>query len=302
MIEISKLCKTFDDTQAIRNLDLVVRERELFGLIGTNGAGKSTLMRLIAGIFKADSGSITVDGERAYENPRAKRMVFFITDDPYFFPNATPGKMAEYYRAIYPDFDVPRAMSLMEGLGLDTGRAIAGFSKGMKKQTALILGICSGTRYLLCDETFDGLDPVMRQAAKSMLAADMESRGLTPVLTSHNLRELEDVCDHVGLLHRGGVLLSRDLNEMKLGISKVQCVFPSDEEMEKAERLMGDILIHNSRGRLHSYTVRSSAEALDNIFRYLDTVFYEILPLTLEEIFISETEVAGYDIKSLLFE
>lgn len=182
---------------------------------------------------------------------------------------------------------------------MDKRRKIGTFSKGMKKQLALLLGICAHTEYILCDETFDGLDPVMRQGIKSIFAKEMEEKGLTPVIASHNLRELEDICDHVGLLHKGGVLLSKDLEDMKCNIQKVQCVFATVEEELKALSGM-EVLKKEQRGSLRTFTVRSTREEVAARFATVDTVFYEVLPLSLEEIFISETEVVGYDIKKLI--
>jgi len=169
----------------------------------------------------------------------------------------------------------------------------------MKKQLSVILGICSNTKYLLCDETFDGLDPVMRQAVKSIFIAEMEDREMTPIIASHNLRELEDICDHVGLLHKGGILLSKELEEMKLSLHKIQCVFKNDGFKEKFIELTNPIKIEQ-RGSLYTMTIRGERETLENILTTIDTVFSEIIPLSLEEIFISETEVVGYDIKNLI--
>lgn len=300
MIEIKQVKKSYDKITAVDTLSMAMVEKEVFGLVGTNGAGKSTLLRMMAGVLKADEGEILIDGLPVYDNPEAKKNIFFVPDDAYFFPHATPGNMADYYAGIYKAFDRERFSHLLDGLSLPEDRDIATFSKGMKKQLSIILGICAGTKYLFCDETFDGLDPVMRQAAKSLLAKDMEDRGLTPILTSHNLRELEDICDHVGLLHQGGVLLSRDINDMKLNICKLQCVYATEEAQAEAENSMREILLHDVRGRLHTYTVRMSEKELGLRFKHIDTVFYEVLPLTLEEIFISETEVVGYDFAKLL--
>ena len=169
----------------------------------------------------------------------------------------------------------------------------------MKRQLALLLGICSGTKYLFCDESFDGLDPVMRQGIKSIFAREIDERGLTPVIASHNLRELEDICDHVGLLHRGGVLLSKDLDDLKLNIQRTQCVFSSEEDEKKLKEQI-EIVKEETSGSLHTYTIRGTREGIEKAFGNVNTVFFEILPLSLEEIFISETEVAGYDIKKLI--
>ena len=299
MIEISNVSKYYDKYPAVTNLSLSMNENEVFGMVGTNGAGKTTLLRMIAGVLKCDEGNILIDGENVWDNPNAKSRIFFITDDAYFFVNATPEDMMNYYRKIYHGFDTDRFHKLLDSFNLDSGRRISGFSKGMRKQLSVITGLCSGCRYLLCDETFDGLDPVMRQATKSLFAKDMEDRGLTPILTSHNLRELEDICDHVGLLHEGGILLSRDINDMKLNINKLQIVFRSDEDKTALESKM-DIVIHKEQGRLHTYTVRGTSDEITSLIDSTDTVFAELLPLTLEEIFISETEVVGYDISKII--
>ncbi|MBR6389890.1 MAG: ABC transporter ATP-binding protein [Lachnospiraceae bacterium] len=299
MIEIINISKSYDDYPAVKSLNLQMNEREVFGMVGTNGAGKTTLLRMMAGVLKPDEGRIVIDGETVWDNPAAKSRVFFITDDAYYFMNATPEDMKEYYRRIYPAFDQERFGNLISNFGLDTKRRISGFSKGMRKQLSVIMGICSGCKYLFCDETFDGLDPVMRQATKSLFAKDMEDRGLTPILTSHNLRELEDICDHVGLLHEGGILLSRDINDMKLNINKLQVVFETEDDRTKLESGL-EVIIHKEQGRLHTYTVRNNRETVESILGGTGTVFAELLPLTLEEIFISETEVVGYDIKNII--
>ena len=301
MIETMRVKKSFDGVAAVNDVSLQIREKEVFGLVGTNGAGKSTLLRMIAGVIRQDEGTILLDNENVYDNPEATRKLFFIPDEPYFFPNSTIPQMEAYYRQLYPTFDSTQFGKLTDDFGLDRKRKIDRFSKGMKKQLSILLGICSGTKYLLCDETFDGLDPVMRQAVKSLFAKHMEDRGLTPVLTSHNLRELEDICDHMGLLHEGGVILSQDIETMKLSIQKVQCVFAAGIDPDKAMEGM-DIMAHSIRGRLHTVTVRGSREAVQERFRNMQTIFFEILSPSLEEIFISETEVAGYDIRKIITE
>lgn len=299
MIDILDVTKAYDGFPAIGGLTLNMREGEVFGLLGTNGAGKTTLLRMIAGIIKADSGSITIDNLPVYDNPAAKEMFFFIPDDLYFLPHSRGRDMAIHYAGLYKDFSMEEFDSMMERFGLDPMRRIAGFSKGMKKQLAVVLGLSSHTGYLLCDETFDGLDPVMRQATKSLIAQAMEDRNLTTVMTSHNLRELEDVCDHVGLLHKGGVLLSKDIEDLKIGVQKLQVVYNDEADSMETESRM-DILDHRRQGRLHVYVARQTPDELEAVFRDVDTVLYEILPLTLEEIFISETEVVGYDIQKII--
>jgi len=298
MIEMKGVSKKFDQIQALTQVSGVIREGSVFGLVGTNGAGKSTCLRIMAGILKADEGSMLVDGQEIFENEEMKKEIFFISDDQYYFPNATPKEMMEYYRMFYPCFDEKRFEELIKKFGLDMRRRLNTFSKGMKKQVSVLLGICANTKYLLCDETFDGLDPVMRQAVKSIFAMEIINRDFTPIIASHNLRELEDICDHVGLLHKGGILLSKDLEEMKSNIQKVQCVVSEEEKMELYKEL--EILQTEQRGSLLTLTVRGEREKTEKVIRGKNPVFYEILPLTLEEVFISETEVVGYDIKSLL--
>jgi ABC-2 type transport system ATP-binding protein len=299
MIEALNVEKTFDRVKAVNGVTLKIQDAEVFGLVGTNGAGKSTLLRMMAGVLIPDHGTVCLDQRPVYDNPEVKRDLFFIADDAYFFPNSTAMDMMQYYSRIYPSFDTERFQKLCGGFELDVTRKVADYSKGMKKQLSILLGICSGTKYLLCDETFDGLDPVVRQGVKSLFAGEMADRGLTPVIASHNLRELEDICDHVGLLHKGGVLLSENIEDMKLELQKVQCVFASEQDQHKAEDQM-DIMVHETRGRLHTYTVRGKRSDIEVIFRGVDTVFFEILALSLEEIFISETEVVGYDVRKFI--
>ena len=299
MIEIHSLTKTFDKIKAVDDVSVTIKNNTVFGLIGTNGAGKSTVLRMISGVLKPDSGTVTVDNMPVYDNVEAKKKLFFIADEPYFFANSNAKAMEKYYSGVYENFNREEFYKYLESFNLDKNRKIGTFSKGMKKQLALLLGICAHTDYILCDETFDGLDPVMRQGIKSIFAKEMEEKGLTPVIASHNLRELEDICDHVGLLHKGGVLLSKDLEDMKSNIQKVQCVFSSVEDELKVVNGM-EVLKKEQRGSLRTFTVRSTREEVAARFATVDTVFYEVLPLSLEEIFISETEVVGYDIKKLI--
>lgn len=300
MIEFQNICKSFGDVKAVDAVTAAIQEGHVFGLIGTNGSGKSTLLRLLSGVLKADSGSVTVDGEAVYDNPAAKAKLFYISDEQFFYKSGSPMDMKRLYQTFYPAFDGRKWESLMEKFGLDKRRKINTFSKGMKKQLSVLCGVCANTKYLICDETFDGLDPVMRQAVKSLFAREMEERGLTPVIASHNLRELEDICEYVGLLHRGGILLEKDLDEMKLNIHKIQCVIREDTELALIRRNL-EVVTADNRGALYTLTVRGSRERIVEFMEQLNLTFYELLPLSLEEIFISETEVKGYDIKALVF-
>ncbi len=299
MIEIRNVSKAFDNIKAVDDVSVSIKENTVFGLIGTNGAGKSTVLRMVAGVLEADAGEIAIDGLAVFDNMEAKRKIYFIADEPYFFANSNAVNIQKYLSAIYPEFAVEDFYTYLVNFGLDKKRKINTYSKGMKKQLALICGVCSNTKYLLCDETFDGLDPVMRQGIKSIFAGEMERRGMTPVIASHNLRELEDICDHVGLLHKGGVLLSKDLEDMKCNIQKVQYVFKTNEDEAKVIASL-DIMKNEKRGSLNTLTVRGNKAEILAIFATVNTIFFEALPLSLEEIFISETEVVGYDIKKLI--
>lgn len=298
MIKIRKVSKNFDDIRAVNNTDLTVPDACIFGLLGTNGAGKSTLLRLMSGVLKPDEGSILIDAGPVWDAPKVKEKFFYISDDQFFFANANVFDMADFYQMFYPDFDRNRFAKMLKILDLDPKRKISTFSKGMKKQLSILLGISSNASYLLCDETFDGLDPVVRQGIKSLFAREMDERGLTVVIASHNLRELEDICDHIGLLHKGGVLLSKDLDDLRCNLTKVQCVLAKECDEQVKGQL--EMLHFERRGRLITFTCRGREEDVLKSLEEFSPVFCEALPLSLEEIFISETEVAGYDFKSLI--
>lgn len=299
MININGVSKTFDDICAVKNVTLNIQEGMVFGLIGTNGAGKSTLLRMLSGVFKPDEGTILVDDEPVYDNVKVKSEIFYLSDEQYFFPEATPATMAEYYNGIYPKYDLKRFYILLEKFRLDKKRKMKTFSKGMKRQVAFLLGICANTKYLLCDETFDGLDPLMRQGIKSLFAKEVAERDFTPIIASHNLRELEDICDSIGLLHQGGVLLSEDIAALKLDLHKVQFVLPEGKTAE--EILAGFQTVACERqGKLVTATVRGDEVRIVERMKKAASIFYEVLPLSLEEIFISETEAVGYDLKDII--
>lgn len=298
MIELKNVSKIFGDVKAVDNICLAIRNNTVMGLLGTNGAGKSTLLRMMAGVLKPDGGEILIDNIPVWNNPEAKGKFFYISDDQYYFPNSTPKEFGLFYKTYYPAFDEERFHLLLEKIDLPADRKIRTFSKGMKKQLSILIGICAGTDYLFCDETFDGLDPVMRQAIKAIFIQEMERRSFTPVIASHNLRELEDISDHIGLLHKGGVLLSQDLDDLKCNLTKIQCVLPEELDEKINNALL--VLKMNRHGKLLTMTVRGETEKVVLWLNTLSPIYCEAVPLTLEEIFISETEVAGYDIKSLI--
>ena len=298
MIELKNVSKIFGDVKAVDNICLTIRNNTVMGLLGTNGAGKSTLLRMMAGVLKPDDGEILIDDMPVWNNPEAKGKFFYISDDQYYFPNSTPKEFGSFYKTYYPAFDEERFLQLLDKIDLPADRKIRTFSKGMKKQLSILIGICAGTDYLFCYETFDGLDPVMRQAIKSLFIQEMERRSFTPVIASHNLRELEDISDHIGLLHKGGVLLSQDLEDLRCNLTKIQCVLPEELDEKIQNALL--VLKMQRHGKLLTMTVRGETDKVVSWLNTLNPIYCEAVPLTLEEIFISETEVAGYDIKSLI--
>ena len=293
MIEIKNITKSYDEVLSLCDVSATIGSGSIYGLIGSNGAGKSTLLRVMAGIFKPDSGEILFDGRPVFENNAVKKEIFYISDDEYKLPGANTDDM------IYDRFDSRRYENLCEMFRVERKRSLSTFSKGMKRQVDILLGLSCRPRYLLCDETFDGLDPVMRQFAKKLICEEVAESGMTPIIASHNLRELEDLCDHVGLIHRGGILFESDIDDMKCGISKVQMVVTgSDIDVTSFAPLR--LVDFRRAGSVITLIARGSAEEIEAKVLSLSPKFYEILPLTLEEVFISEMEEKGYDFTEIL--
>lgn len=298
MIEILNLKKTFKNITAVDDVSFQVKKGSVFGLIGTNGSGKSTILSMASGVLKPDAGEILLGGEGVFENVAQKENIFYISDDQYFLPNSTPMDLMRFYRASYRKFDEERFHALLKSFSLNPSRKVSTFSKGMKKQLSMVLAVSAMTDFILCDETFDGLDPVVRQAVKGILANDIESRGLTIVVASHNLRELEDICDHVVLLHLGKVILDRGLDEIKESLHKVQMAFSRPVAREDFSDL--EVETFRQNGSLITLVVRGDREEILRAVAAKTPLFAEPLPLSLEEIFINETEVHGYDVKKIL--
>ncbi|MBE6822696.1 ABC transporter ATP-binding protein [Caproiciproducens sp. LBM24188] len=298
MIEVKNLTKHFEDKTALDKISFHIPSGSLFGLVGSNGAGKSTFLRTLAGIYSPDGGQILVDGAEPFENSTVKSRLFFISDFPYFIPQATLAEMADFYSRVYPNWSRKRYEELCSVFPIGVKEKISNMSKGMQRQAALICAFAAQPDYLLMDEIFDGLDPVMRQLLKRVVSSDVSERGMTVLIASHNLRELEDFCDHIGLLHRGGVIFERELDELKLGINKVQAVLKPMPELSAFAPL--DIVKTEIRGSLINLVVRGGKEEIMAKINSLNPVFAEILPLTLEEVFISEMEAAGYDLENIL--
>lgn len=302
MIEISSYTKRFGKLTALNAISFNVQEGSIFGLVGSNGAGKSTLLRSLCGVYAPDGGSIHIDGESPYENPKVKSRVVFVPDFPYYLPQASLSTMADFYRRMYPGWSNTEYLRLCALFGLDQKKRLHNFSKGMQRQAALICALSTMPDYLLLDEVFDGLDPVMRQLLKRIISDQVAERNMTVIIASHNLRELEDFCDHVGLIHEGGVIFEQELDALRLGIHKAQAVFQPPLESQQLEWLKErlDIIKLENRGSMVSIVARKDQETVEQVLAELNPVFSETLPLTLEEVFISEMEAAGYDLNKII--
>lgn len=298
MIEIQSLVKSFGSFHALDGISFQIARGSVFGLVGSNGAGKSTLLRTLAGVYEPDGGVVTIDGAPPFENSALKGRLIFISDYPYFLPQTTLLDSAMLYRSLYPNWDEQTFSKLCSMFPIDATQKIHNMSKGMQRQAALILGLSTCPEYLFLDEIFDGLDPVMRQMLKQLVSGEVVNRNMTVVVASHNLRELEDFCDHIGLMHRGGILFESEIDERKLGIYKLQAIFRPMPDMKAFDTLQ--IVKLEIRGSLISLVVRGNKEEILAQIDALHPVFSEIIPLTLEEVFISEMEVAGYDLNNIL--
>lgn len=297
MIEVRQMTKRFDKTNALDRVDLRFEKGGIYALVGSNGSGKSTLMRTIAGVYSPDEGQLLIDGMDAYDNPAVKQKVFFLPDTPSFFKNATVLSMADFYRRIYPNFDTDRLHELDKVFPIGLDMRIDRMSKGMQRQAALMLALSSGVDFLLLDEAFDGLDPVVRGTLKSLLMTWSQDRGTTTIIASHNLRELEDLCDHVTLLHKGNTVCSDELENLRSGIHKVQAAFR--KPLPEAVLAELNILKLQKTGSLYQMVIRGDRERIMQRVNALEPIFAETIAPSFEEIFIFEMEVRGYDIKEL---
>ena len=299
MIEVKELVKSFDGFRALDGLNMTVPTGSIYGLVGPNGAGKSTLLRHITGVWRQDSGTVLADGAPIYENPAVKARIASIPDDLYYFLSASTADMAAFYRGFYPRFDMGRYAALREVFsGIDEKRAIRRLSKGMQKQAAFWLAMCCRPDILVLDEPVDGLDPVMRRQVWSLLMGDVAQRGTTVLVSSHNLRELEDVCDHVGILSRGRVLIERSLSDLQENLVKMQVVFQEKELPQLPDDM--EVLHVSHVGRIHTLIVRGNATDVTNRLAVYAPILMEALPLTLEEIFIYELGGEDYAVRDIV--
>ena len=296
MIEVKNLVKTFDGFRALDDLTMTVPRGAVYGLVGPNGAGKSTLLRHLTGIYRPDSGTVTVDGEPVFENPVVKRRIAYIPDDVFYFRSASIADMANFFAGACPTFDWERYEKLRKAFDLDERQPIRRFSKGMQKQAAFWLAMSMAPDVLVLDEPVDGLDPVMRRQVWSLVMADVADRGTTVLVSSHNLRELEDVCDHVGILDHGKLLLERSLSDLQENIVKVMIALPEGQALPQDLNILHD----QTTGRMHTLILRGDAAALEAYLAAAQPQYMDVVPLTLEEIFIYELGGVDYEVKNIL--
>ena len=292
MLNMQEVTKTFGDFTALNNLSMRVPKGAVYGLVGPNGAGKSTAIRLLTGVYRPDCGEITLEGQEIYENPEVKSRISYIPDEIFFFPSASLEEMRKFYKGFYPKFDDELFDRLYEVFQLPKKGQIRRFSKGMQKQAAFHLSICTRPDVLILDEPVDGLDPVMRRQVMSLILSDVAQRETTVLISSHNLRELEDVCDHVGIMDKGQMLLEKSLASMQGNTVKLQLVGDIPEGL--------DILHTSASGRLHTLVVRGTSQEVQAKVAAANPTYFDILPLSLEEIFIYELGGVNYEVKNIL--
>ncbi|MBQ3530153.1 MAG: ABC transporter ATP-binding protein [Oscillospiraceae bacterium] len=292
MLDMQNVTKTFGDFTALSNLSMHVSKGAVYGLVGPNGAGKSTAIRLLTGVYRPDQGEITLQGQKIYENPAAKSRICYIPDEIFYFPSASLEEMRKYYKGFYPKFDDELFDRLYDVFQLPKKGQMRRFSKGMQKQAAFHLSICTRPDVLILDEPVDGLDPVMRRQVWSLILSDVAQRETTVLISSHNLRELEDICDHVGIMDKGQMLLEKSLESMQGNTVKLQMVGSAPEGLE--------ILHESMSGRLSTLVVRGTPEEVQAKVSACNPTYFDILPLSLEEIFIYELGGVNYEVKNIL--
>ena len=296
MIQVKELIKSFDGFRALDGLNIHVPKGAVYGLVGPNGAGKSTVIRHLAGIYRQDSGQVLIDGQPVYENPEIKGRIAYIPDDIFFYTQATINDMMKFYRSVYPRFSPERFEKLEELFNLDRKQPMRKLSKGMQKQAAFWLAMSQCPEVVILDEPVDGLDPVMRRQVWSALLADVAENGTTVLVSSHNLRELEDVCDHVGIMNHGRMLVERSLSALQDNIVKIQLAFADGGKLPEGL----EILHRSSTGRLQQLILRGSAEELTAKLSAAGPLFLDVVPLNLEEIFIYELGGADHEVKDII--
>ena len=300
MIEVSGVSKSFDHFKALDGLNLTVKKGSIYGLVGTNGSGKTTIIKHITGILRQDSGDIAIDGESVFDNIALKKRTGFIPDDLYFFATYNLNEMSKFYKALYPGWNHERFLDMACLFGLDSKRKLSKFSKGMQKQAAFILTMSSMPDYLILDEPIDGLDPIIRKLVWKYIVEDVAEREMSVLVSSHNLRELEGICDSIGILSKGAMMIERDLDELKSDIHKVQIAFKENTRPDGPYAGL-NVLHSEKRGSVDLLIIRNRKDVVENIMAQSRPVVFDMLPLTLEEIFIYELGGENSEINSILF-
>lgn len=299
MVRIHDLTKYFDETCAVNHISLEIPDGLMFGLLGTNGAGKTTLLRMLAGIIDADSGEIQFDGEEDSFSPSCKEKLFYLPDDPYYFANASIHVMLDFFKKQYPRLDADSVAYMAESLNLDMNQPIRTFSKGMKRQAFLIMALCSRTKYLFCDEVFDGLDPIAAEVMKNLFRQEMKARDFTVIVASHKLNDLEDICGNIAILHKGGVVTAGDFKSRAENVCKFQCVFQPEMKLDELKNHPAIFRCHED-ARFITLITKGKREEIRKLLEDTNPIFINEVPLSLEETFIAEMEGAGYDIRKVL--
>lgn len=298
MIRVKNVTKHFDDFCVLDNINLHVPKGAIYGLVGSNGAGKTTIINHITGVYKEDCGEITIGGERVYENSQVKKHVLSISDDWFFYSTFTVKQMAKFYKGMYPSFNEERYEKIKGVFNIDEKRQIRKLSKGMKKQVAFWLSLCCMPEVLILDEPLDGLDPVMRKQVLSLVIADVADRGMTVLVSSHNLRELEDICDYVGIIHQGKMVLEKPLDDLKGSVHKYQLVFNTAMPQELQNNK--NILHVSNTGSVYNVIIKGDEKECDSYINAYSPIVCDRISLTLEEVFIYELGGLGYDSKNIL--
>jgi ABC-2 type transport system ATP-binding protein len=299
MIEVENVSKQFEDLEALREVSLTVHKGSIYGLVGSNGAGKTTMLKLLAGIYRPDVGNLIIDSQPIFENEVVKMRCVFIPDNLYFFLNYTIQDMADFYANIYPQWNNQRYLKLANVFNIEAKRRIRTLSKGMQRQVALWLGLALMPDVMILDEPLDGLDPVMRQKVKNLIIQDVAERQMTVIISSHNLRDLEDICDYIGILHQGKMIIQKDLDDLRADVHKIQVAFSGEIPSALLEQTQA--LYHEQRGSVLILIVRGTYSEIISHMQSFNPAVLDILPLTLEEIFIYEMGDNGYEIKNILY-
>lgn len=298
MIEIKNITHTYDKETVLENLCSEINEGSIYGLLGSNGAGKSTLLNVIDGIFKPLSGEVLINGAPTYENPELKDKIAYVSDDPFFFNSYTMDEMAKYLNQVYKSFTMEKYNEIKAYFPLESNKKMTAFSKGMKRQAAIIFALSQSPKLMLCDECFDGLDPVIKQLVKRIIISEVEKNNMTVIISSHNLREIENLCDVIGILHNKKIILERSIEDIKEVVNKFQVAFTSPVPESAFDEF--DIISKHNRGSVTELVVRGNKDLVSEKLKELNPVILDLLPLNLEDIFIYEMEANGYDFSKIL--